>query len=92
MHILAAETVGEQTGALPELNSVSEFFEEDVATALTASLALIEPSSSSWAWWWSSSSPAHLFAGRGGGGGGGEADATTGHLMPSGSDTTGVDA
>jgi type IV pilus assembly protein PilC len=25
------------------LNSVSEFFEEDVATALTASLALIEP-------------------------------------------------
>ena len=43
---LAAEmiTVGEQTGALPQmLNSVSEFFEEDVATALTASLALIEP-------------------------------------------------
>jgi type IV pilus assembly protein PilC len=43
---LAAEmiTVGEQTGALPAmLNSVSEFFEEDVATALTASLALIEP-------------------------------------------------
>jgi len=37
-------TVGEQTGALPQmLNSVSEFFEEDVATALTASLALIEP-------------------------------------------------
>jgi len=36
--------VGEQTGALPQmLNSVSEFFEEDVATALTASLALIEP-------------------------------------------------
>jgi len=25
------------------LNSVSEFFEEDVATALTAALALIEP-------------------------------------------------
>jgi len=43
---LAAEmiTVGEQTGALPAmLNSVSEFFEEDVAAALTASLALIEP-------------------------------------------------
>jgi type IV pilus assembly protein PilC len=43
---LAAEmiSVGEQTGALPQmLNSVAEFFEEDVATALTASLALIEP-------------------------------------------------
>lgn len=43
---LAAEmiTVGEQTGALPQmLNSVAEFFEEDVATALSASLALIEP-------------------------------------------------
>ncbi len=43
---LAAEmiTVGEQTGALPQmLNSVSEFFEEDVATALAAALALIEP-------------------------------------------------
>jgi type IV pilus assembly protein PilC len=43
---LAAEmiTVGEQTGALPQmLNSVAEFFEEDVAPALTASLALIEP-------------------------------------------------
>ncbi|MGA2671722.1 MAG: type II secretion system F family protein [Terracidiphilus sp.] len=37
-------TVGEQTGALPQmLNSVAEFFEEDVATALTAALALIEP-------------------------------------------------
>jgi type IV pilus assembly protein PilC len=37
-------TVGEQTGALPQmLNSVAEFFEEDVSTALTASLALIEP-------------------------------------------------
>jgi len=37
-------SVGEQTGALPQmLNSVAEFFEEDVATALTASLALIEP-------------------------------------------------
>ncbi len=43
---LAAEmiSVGEQTGALPQmLNSVSEFFEEDVATALGAALALIEP-------------------------------------------------
>jgi type IV pilus assembly protein PilC len=43
---LAAEmiSVGEQTGALPQmLNSVAEFFEEDVATALTAALALIEP-------------------------------------------------
>jgi len=43
---LSAEmiTVGEQTGALPAmLNSVAEFFEEDVATALSASLALIEP-------------------------------------------------
>ena len=43
---LAAEmiAVGEQTGALPQmLNSVAEFFEEDVATALTAALALIEP-------------------------------------------------
>ena len=37
-------SVGEQTGALPQmLNSVSEFFEEDVETALTASMALIEP-------------------------------------------------
>jgi len=43
---LASEmiTVGEQTGALPQmLNSVSEFFEDDVATALAAALALIEP-------------------------------------------------
>jgi len=43
---LASEmiSVGEQTGALPQmLNSVSEFFEEDVATALAAALALIEP-------------------------------------------------
>lgn len=43
---LAAEmiAVGEQTGALPAmLNSVAEFYEEDVATALTAALALIEP-------------------------------------------------
>lgn len=37
-------SVGEQTGALPQmLNSVAEFYEEDVATALTAALALIEP-------------------------------------------------
>jgi type IV pilus assembly protein PilC len=37
-------TVGEQTGALPQmLNSVAEFYEEDVATALAATLALIEP-------------------------------------------------
>src|SRR5580698_8028130 len=37
-------TVGEQTGALPQmLNSVAEFFEEDVATALAAALSLIEP-------------------------------------------------
>jgi type IV pilus assembly protein PilC len=36
--------VGEQTGALPQmLNSVGDFFDEDVATALAASLALIEP-------------------------------------------------
>lgn len=36
--------VGEQTGALPQmLNSVAEFYEEDVATALTAALSLIEP-------------------------------------------------
>ncbi len=36
--------VGESTGALPQmLNSVAEFFEEDVQTALTASMALIEP-------------------------------------------------
>jgi type IV pilus assembly protein PilC len=43
---LAAEMieVGEQTGALPQmLNSVAEFFEEDVATALAAALTLIEP-------------------------------------------------
>jgi type IV pilus assembly protein PilC len=37
-------SVGEQTGALPQmLNSVSEFYEEDVETALTAAMALIEP-------------------------------------------------
>ena len=36
--------VGEQTGALPQmLNSVAEFYEEDVATALTAALSLLEP-------------------------------------------------
>ncbi len=36
--------VGEATGALPGmLNSVAEFFEEDVQTALTAALSLIEP-------------------------------------------------
>src|ERR1700756_758868 len=36
--------VGESTGALPQmLNSVAEFYEEDVQTALGASLALIEP-------------------------------------------------
>jgi type IV pilus assembly protein PilC len=36
--------VGEQTGALPAmLNSVAEFYEEDVQNALTAALALIEP-------------------------------------------------
>jgi type IV pilus assembly protein PilC len=36
--------VGESTGALPAmLNSVAEFFEEDVNTRMTAALALIEP-------------------------------------------------
>src|SRR3954469_2592660 len=36
--------VGESTGALPQmLNSVAEFYEEDVQTALAASMALIEP-------------------------------------------------
>jgi type IV pilus assembly protein PilC len=43
---LASEmiSVGEQTGALPQmLNSVAEFYEEDVSTSLTAALALIEP-------------------------------------------------
>jgi len=36
--------VGESTGALPQmLNSVAEFYEEDVQTALGASMALIEP-------------------------------------------------
>jgi type IV pilus assembly protein PilC len=36
--------VGESTGALPSmLNSVAEFYEEDVQTALGAAMALIEP-------------------------------------------------
>jgi type IV pilus assembly protein PilC len=36
--------VGESTGALPAmLTSVAEFFEEDVQTALTAAMSLIEP-------------------------------------------------
>jgi len=36
--------VGESTGALPQmLNSVAEFFEEDVQTNLTAIMSLIEP-------------------------------------------------
>ena len=36
--------VGESTGALPQmLNSVAEFYEEDVQTALSAALSLIEP-------------------------------------------------
>jgi type IV pilus assembly protein PilC len=36
--------VGESTGALPQmLNSVAEFFEEDVQSSLTAALSLIEP-------------------------------------------------
>ncbi len=36
--------VGESTGALPTmLNSVAEFFEEDVNTRMTATLSLIEP-------------------------------------------------
>ena len=36
--------VGESTGALPAmLTSVSEFFEDDVNTRLTAAMALIEP-------------------------------------------------
>jgi type IV pilus assembly protein PilC len=36
--------VGESTGALPTmLNSVAEFFEEDVNTKMAASLSLIEP-------------------------------------------------
>jgi type IV pilus assembly protein PilC len=36
--------VGESTGALPQmLNSVAEFFEEDVSTKMAAALSLIEP-------------------------------------------------
>ena len=36
--------VGESTGALPAmLNSVAEFFEEDVNTRMTATLSLVEP-------------------------------------------------
>jgi len=36
--------VGESTGALPQmLNSVAEFYEEDVGTRMQATLALIEP-------------------------------------------------
>jgi type IV pilus assembly protein PilC len=36
--------VGESTGALPQmLNSVAEFYEEDVQTALAAALSIIEP-------------------------------------------------
>lgn len=36
--------VGESTGALPQmLNSVAEFYEDDVNTRMTATLALIEP-------------------------------------------------
>ena len=36
--------VGESTGALPQmLNSVAEFYEEDVNTRMTAVLSLIEP-------------------------------------------------
>jgi len=36
--------VGESTGALPAmLNSVSEFYEDDVQVALAAALQLVEP-------------------------------------------------
>jgi type IV pilus assembly protein PilC len=36
--------VGESTGALPSmLNSVAEFYEEDVQTALAAAMVMIEP-------------------------------------------------
>jgi type IV pilus assembly protein PilC len=36
--------VGESTGALPAmLNSIAEFYEEDVQTALTTAMSLIEP-------------------------------------------------
>jgi type IV pilus assembly protein PilC len=41
---LALSLVGEATGALPTmLNSVAEFYEEDVQSALTAAMSLIEP-------------------------------------------------
>jgi type IV pilus assembly protein PilC len=46
MPALAVEMieVGESTGALPAmLTSVSEFYEEDVQTALAAAMSLIEP-------------------------------------------------
>jgi type IV pilus assembly protein PilC len=37
-------SVGEQTGALPQmLNSVSDFFEQDVDTSLAVAMSLIEP-------------------------------------------------
>jgi type IV pilus assembly protein PilC len=36
--------VGESTGALPQmLNSVADFYEEDVSTRMQAALSLIEP-------------------------------------------------
>jgi type IV pilus assembly protein PilC len=36
--------VGESTGALPAmLNSVAEFFDDDVNTLMTAAMSLIEP-------------------------------------------------
>jgi type IV pilus assembly protein PilC len=42
--VLEMLEVGESTGALPSmLNSVAEFYEEDVQTALGAAMALIEP-------------------------------------------------
>ena len=38
--------VGESTGALPEmLNSVAEFFDDDVSTHMAAVLSLIDPPS-----------------------------------------------
>jgi type IV pilus assembly protein PilC len=46
MPVLAVDMmeVGESTGALPQmLSSVSEFYEEDVSTRMTALLSLIEP-------------------------------------------------
>ena len=45
--------VGESTGALPQmLNSVAEFFEEDVQTNLTAAMSLIEPAILIVMGWW----------------------------------------